>query len=116
MLNNVCYICGAQDYYYYTSTGNTYTSASISEWNLKRLIMVGDIYVGFGYNLDTTTSEIDVKMGDLVKRNGTVSFTRPQIGVYPTADSHLSTKQYVDEVMQNHLVDIDPHGFITTLN
>jgi hypothetical protein len=61
MLNNVCYICGEQDYYYYTSTGNTYTSASISKWNLKRLIKVGDIYVGFGYNLDTTVHAYEAR-------------------------------------------------------
>ena len=27
-----------------------------------------------------------------------------------------ATKRYVDSVMSNHLVDIDPHGFMTILN
>lgn len=44
------------------------------------------------------------------------SFTKPVIGADPRIDSHLSTKRYVDKVMNNHLTDIDPHGFISRLN
>ena len=34
----------------------------------------------------------------LVKADGSVSFTQPQVGVTPTLASHLTTKEYVDSV------------------
>ena len=63
-----------------------------------------------------TTQEVDSRLSSFIKKDGTTPFTKAQIGVDPLMDSHLSTKRYVDQVMWNHLVDIDPHGFITTLN
>lgn len=63
-----------------------------------------------------TTQEVDSKLSGFIKKDGTTPFTKAQIGVDPLIDSHLSTKRYVDQVMWNHLVDIDPHGFMTTLN
>lgn len=63
-----------------------------------------------------TKSEINSELKQYVKKDGTVPFTKPQAGVDPTIDSHLSTKRYVDTQIYNHLVDIDPHGFITILN
>lgn len=48
--------------------------------------------------------------------DGTTPFKRPQLGIDPKSDGHLTTKRYVDNLIQEHLYDIDPHGFISTLN
>ena len=61
-------------------------------------------------------NEVDSLFGPYVKKDGSTPFTKAQLGVDPTSESHLSTKRYVDSVMNNHLVDIDPHGFMSTLN
>lgn len=80
---------------------------------LQQYATIADVYLkGDVYN----TREIDSKLGDYIKKDGTTAFTRPQYGVDPTVDSHLSTKRYVDLVMQSHLTDVDPHGFISLLN
>lgn len=63
-----------------------------------------------------TKNEIDQQSGKYLKGDGTTPFTKPQIGADPQIDSHLSTKRYVDQVMYKHLVDVDPHGFISILN
>lgn len=63
-----------------------------------------------------TKNEVDQKDGQFIKKDGTTPFALPQIGVDPTIDSHLATKRYADKVLYNHLVDVDPHGFITILN
>lgn len=60
--------------------------------------------------------EINNKLDEFVKYDGTVPFKRPQLGVDPKTDGHLTTKRYVDNLINEHLYDIDPHGFITTLN
>lgn len=63
-----------------------------------------------------TKNEIDSQSNKYVRRDGTTSFTKAQIGVDPQIDSHLATKRYVDKVIYSHLVDIDPHGFVSLLN
>lgn len=63
-----------------------------------------------------TQQQTDYKLTKYIKSDGTTPFTKGQIGVDPTIDSHLSTKRYVDQVMWDHLSDIDPHGFLATLN
>lgn len=63
-----------------------------------------------------TKSEVDKLVNNCIKSDGSVAFLRPQLGVTPKADNHLSTKKYVDDVMFNHLVDADPHGFLSLLN
>ena len=63
-----------------------------------------------------TQSEVTSLLSSYVKRDGTTSFTAPQIGKDPTLDGHLATKRYADKILYKHLVDVDPHGFITTLN
>lgn len=60
--------------------------------------------------------EINNKLDEFVKYDGTVPFKRPQLGIDPKTDGHLTTKRYVDNLINEHLYDIDPHGFITTLN
>lgn len=63
-----------------------------------------------------TKNEIDEQSSKYIKKNDPAGFTRPQIGVDPQIDSHLATKRYVDKVIHNHLIDIDPHGFVALLN
>lgn len=63
-----------------------------------------------------TRAQTDDLLKNVVKRDGTTAFLKPQLGVTPLADGHLSTKKYVDDVMFSHLVDADPHGFVTLLN
>lgn len=64
------------------------------------------------YNRD----EIDSRLEPFVKMDGTTPFKRPQLGIDPKSDGHLTTKRYVDNLIQEHLYDVDPHGFISTLN
>lgn len=63
-----------------------------------------------------TKNEVDQKDGQFIKKDGTTPFLAPQIGVDPTIESHLATKRYADKVLRNHLIDVDPHGFLTILN
>lgn len=60
--------------------------------------------------------EINSRLEPFVKMDGTTPFKRPQLGIDPKSDGHLTTKRYVDNLIQEHLYDIDPHGFISTLN
>lgn len=63
-----------------------------------------------------TINDIARLLSSYIKNDGTTPFRNAQIGVDPELDSHLSTKRYVDKVMQNHKVEIDPHNFLSTLN
>ncbi len=63
-----------------------------------------------------TKQEIDNQSSQYVNIDGTTPFRKAQIGVDPSIDGHLATKRYVDKVLYNHLVDVDPHNFLTTLN
>lgn len=63
-----------------------------------------------------TKQDVDKLLTSFLKKDGTTPFTIAQIGVDPTIDSHLATKRYVDKTLYTHLVDVDPHGFLTILN
>lgn len=63
-----------------------------------------------------TKNEVDKQVSQYIKKDGTTPFTKAQIGADPQIDSHLATKRYVDKVIYNHLVDVDPHGFVALLN
>lgn len=63
-----------------------------------------------------TKEEINKQAEQYMKRDGTTPFIKAQVGADPTIDSHLTTKRYVDALLHKHLVDVDPHGFITILN
>ena len=63
-----------------------------------------------------TKTEIDQKDNQFIKKDGTTPFTKPQVGADPTIDSHLATKRYADKILRNHLIDVDPHGFLSILN
>lgn len=63
-----------------------------------------------------TKAEINQLLVDYTKKDGSTPFTGRQTGQDPTADSHLSTKRYVDSVMLQHVAQVDPHGFLDKLN
>ena len=62
-----------------------------------------------------TKKEVDQLLQGFVKRDGSTSFTNPQIGVDPSLPSHLATARYVQLLMQNHKCEEDAHDFISTL-
>lgn len=61
-------------------------------------------------------NEINKEFSKVARIDITNAFIKPQIGVYPTSDVHLSTKKYVDDKVQQHVQGVDPHGYITMLN
>lgn len=80
---------------------------------LERYVKTSDIY---SKSQLYTKEEINKKAEQYLKKDGTTPFTRAQVGADPTIDSHLATKRYVDALLHKHLVDVDPHGFISILN
>lgn len=80
---------------------------------LERYVKTSDIYSKSQLYTKEEIHKIDEQF---LKRDGTTPFTRAQVGADPTIDSHLTTKRYVDDLLRKHLVDVDPHGFITILN
>lgn len=60
--------------------------------------------------------EIDSENKKYTRLDGTTPFTAPQSGRTPQTSSHLTTKGYVDTIIQNHKIDIDPHNFTERLN
>lgn len=63
-----------------------------------------------------TKDQINNQNTKFVKADGTTPFEKPQSGRTPQISSHLTTKGYVDALLQSHKVDIDPHGFTEKLN
>lgn len=60
----------------------------------------------------TATKEL---LQDFVKKDGTTPFTAPQSGVTPTKDSHLTTKQFVTQLLKQHTNltgQDDPHEIL----
>lgn len=63
-----------------------------------------------------TKDQINSQNTNYVKIDGTTPFEKPQSGRTPQISSHLTTKGYVDTLLQSHKNDIDPHGFTEKLN
>lgn len=80
---------------------------------LEKYVKTSDIY---SKSQLYTKEEINKMAEQYLKKDGTTPFTKAQVGADPTIDSHLTTKRYVDALLHKHLVDVDPHGFITILN
>lgn len=79
---------------------------------LKDYVKENDVYTKDNVY---TKGEIDDKNTQFMKSDGTTPFTRPVSGRTPNIGSHLTTKKYVDDLLETHKQDIDPHGFITKL-
>lgn len=80
---------------------------------LVKYVKASDVYTK---SLVYNKQEVDLQSKNYVKRDGTTPFLKPQIGADPQIDSHLATKRYIDKAIYNHIVDVDPHGFMTILN
>lgn len=53
---------------------------------------------------------------DYVKKDGTTPFTAPQVGVEPLLGNHLTTKNFVTNLLNSHVKKTDPHdvmGLVT---
>lgn len=62
-----------------------------------------------------TKDQIDNQSTKYIRIDGTTPFDKPQSGRTPQINSHLTTKGYVDNLLQTHKADIDPHGFTEKL-
>jgi hypothetical protein len=51
----------------------------------------------------------------VVRDDGSVPFLRPQVGVDPTADKHLATKEYVDDAVAGGGGGVTDHGALAGL-
>lgn len=80
---------------------------------LKDYVKESQVYLK---NQVYTKSELDEQAKQYVLKDGSIPFTKAQTGVDPTNSSHLSTKRYVDQTMQKHLDETDPHNFLSILN
>lgn len=59
--------------------------------------------------------ELDCKLNKFVKKDGSVPFVSPQLGVDPTLPGHLVTLRHLNLLLQNHNSELDPHGFLEIL-
>ena len=53
---------------------------------------------------------------DYLKTDGTTPFTAPQQGVTPLMGSHLTTKNFVMDLLQTHVSKSDPHNTMLLVN
>lgn len=88
----------------------------------KILDRVKQLLAGYVRTTDTYTTqnlynkgEVDLLLNKYIKKDGSVPFTSPQMGVDPELPSHLTTKRYVQRLMYNHQNETDPHSFLSTL-
>ena len=51
-------------------------------------------------------------IADMVKSDGSTPFTAPQTGVDPQTAQHLTTKNYVDKLVREHVNADDPHNIL----
>lgn len=51
-------------------------------------------------------------IADMVKSDGSTPFTAPQTGVDPQTAQHLTTKNYVDKLIREHVNADDPHNIL----
>lgn len=51
-------------------------------------------------------------IADTVKSDGSTPFTAPQTGVDPQTAQHLTTKNYVDKLVREHVNADDPHNIL----
>lgn len=97
----------------HVSANDPHQTLSTVQNLLKNYVKLVDIYSKQDLY---TKQETDQKLKDYIKKDGSTPFTKAQIGVDPSIDSHLATKRYVDKSLYNHLIEVDPHNFISILN
>lgn len=57
-------------------------------------------------------SEVVKLIEGMVKQDGSTEFKAPQQGVDPIDSYHLTTKNYVDKLLQTHIHSNDPHSIL----
>ena len=80
---------------------------------LNEYVKISQVYLK---NELYTKNDITSLLNSYIRNDGSTAFKRPQIGIDPQTDGHLTTKRYVDNLIQKHLSEVDPHGFISTSN
>ena len=80
---------------------------------LSQYVKTSEVY---NKSLVYNKQETDNLFKDYIKNDGTTPFRKAQLGIDPSLDSHLTTKRYVDKLLYNHVVSVDPHGFLEILN
>ena len=60
--------------------------------------------------------EVVRMMEGVIKQDGSINFTTPQSGVDPISKEHLTTKNYVDELIKQHKLEDNPHNLLTEIN
>ena len=60
--------------------------------------------------------EVVRMMEGVIKQDGSINFTSPQSGVDPISKEHLTTKNYVDELIKQHKLEDNPHNLLTEIN
>lgn len=61
-----------------------------------------------------TRNQISTLLSKYTKQDGSTPFTNPQIGVDPVLDKHLTTKRYVESLVNKHKGESNPHGLVTS--
>ena len=97
----------------HTTASDPHNIMSLVNEALTEYVKASQVYLRDEVYNKSETSKL---FNGYIKDDGSVSFKRPQLGIDPTSDGHLTTKRYVDNLIQKHLVEVDPHGFISTLN
>ena len=97
----------------HTTASDPHNIMSLVNEALAEYVKASQVYLRDEVYNKSETSKL---FNGYIKDDGSVSFKRPQLGIDPTSDGHLTTKRYVDNLIQKHLVEVDPHGFISTLN
>lgn len=67
----------------------------------------------YGKSETYTQVQVDTLIKNMVRNDGTTPFLTTQQGVYPKSNSDLSTKGYVDDMLNQHKLEQDPHGLVT---
>lgn len=60
--------------------------------------------------------KVNQLLKDYTRKDGTTPFTAPQVGVDPLLDSHLTTKKFVQLLLDNHIKQTDPHNVMDLVN
>ena len=60
--------------------------------------------------------QVETMISGMVKSDGSVAFTSPQTGVDPVQAYHLTTKQFVETLLNSHISASDPHNIMSLVN
>ena len=64
----------------------------------------------------TILPQVNDLIKGMVKDDGSVAFTSPQAGVDPILSYHLTTKSFVESLLNSHTTASDPHNIMSLVN